>query len=122
MAKENGLSGIIFSCLDKKFIDKDTYMLFQKDFYEYQQKDVFQLKAIEEVSQIFSVNSIEHIFLKGSVLKQIYPQTYMQCMGDIDILVKKDSMAKFHEVLYKITSVTFKSKFGFIIVTTVNSS
>ncbi|MBU1145846.1 MAG: nucleotidyltransferase family protein [Firmicutes bacterium] len=99
MAKINGLSGTIFHSIDPTLIEHDVFHLFQMDYFEYQARDVRQLKAIQEVDEIFNLSNIEHIFLKGSFLKGIYPDTYMRSMGDIDILVRKDKMNEVHQVL-----------------------
>lgn len=50
-----------------------------------------QLLAYEEISKKFAKNSIDHIPLKGAVVKDLYPKSEMRVMGDIDILVKEDS-------------------------------
>jgi hypothetical protein len=57
------------------------------------------MQLIEEVRNIFNVASIDFIFLKGAFLKTLYPKTYMRVMGDIDILVRPESMEKVHQVL-----------------------
>lgn len=49
-----------------------------------------QLYYIKEISAKFNENNIDHMFLKGSVLKQLYPSPEIRRMGDIDILIKEE--------------------------------
>jgi hypothetical protein len=99
IAKENGVSGMVYKTLNPLNDEQNVLSLFKKDYYEYVRTDTLQLKTIEEVRQIFSNSYIDHIFLKGSFLKNIYPETYMRSMGDIDILVKRDKMRLVHQIL-----------------------
>lgn len=98
-AQENGLSGFIFTALDQNKISEAIYNKFQQEFYLYTTKDIRQLKTINEITELFNEHHIDHIFLKGSVLKKVYPETYMRSMGDIDILIKEYDLDKVHEIL-----------------------
>ncbi|MGD9910620.1 MAG: nucleotidyltransferase family protein [Candidatus Izemoplasmatales bacterium] len=99
IAKENGLSGTLFPALKKEIQESDVYSLVQKDYYEFISKDTVQMQAIEDLTSLFEENHIEHIFLKGSVLKKVYPASYMRSMGDIDFLVTNEKMNLVHQVL-----------------------
>lgn len=90
MAKENGLSGTIYPVVKDKISEPVILSRFQKDFYKYVSDDEKKLALVEKISEIFNQNGIDHVFLKGSHLKHIYPKTYMRSMGDIDVLVKAD--------------------------------
>jgi len=92
LARENGLSGMIFNVLDKKIIKQEVYLRFQKDFLLFNAQHEQQIVLIKKMEQLLNEKQIEHIFLKGTALKAFYPESYMRSMGDIDILVKKDKM------------------------------
>ncbi len=47
-----------------------------------------QMVALEELKQLFKEHKIDHIPLKGAVIKKHYPKPELCSMGDIDILVK----------------------------------
>lgn len=49
-----------------------------------------QLYYIKKISEEFSEHKIDYMFLKGSVLKKLYPQPEMRRMGDIDILIREN--------------------------------
>lgn len=60
-----------------------------------------QLYCINEISEQFKQNNIDYMFLKGSVLKKLYPHTEMRRMGDIDILIKEEQYPKITELMKK---------------------
>ncbi|MDR4969216.1 MAG: nucleotidyltransferase family protein, partial [Acholeplasmataceae bacterium] len=99
MAVENGLCGIVYSALDQKVVSKQLHQKLEHSFYGYVSRDAKQIKAIEEIDQILNENKIDHIFLKGSKLKKLYPESYMRAMGDIDLLIKDHDLEKTHQVL-----------------------
>ena len=102
MSLENGLSGIIYSAIDKYRVSELFHKRLERNFYDYVSRDIKQVEAINYIDQILNEKKIKHIFLKGSRLKFIYPESYMRAMGDIDILVHEDQMKEVHEL--------FKSK------------
>lgn len=96
-AKDNGLSGSIYEVL-QQHVDI-VNPLFKKDFYLYVAHDQKQLSMIENVSSLFNTNNIEHKYLKGSIMKSIYPKTYLRSMGDVDVLVRVEDLKKVHILL-----------------------
>jgi hypothetical protein len=85
-----GLSGLIIPYLDpkaysSKFIHKSNGVLFS-----FIDKDQKQKVLIDQIKNLFQKEHIDHIFLKGTKLKTLYPESYMRGMGDIDILVRSD--------------------------------
>lgn len=58
-----------------------------------------QLFCIGELSEIFNANGIEHMFLKGSVLKTLYPHPEIRRMGDIDVLIKDTQYRKISQLM-----------------------
>ena len=65
-------------------------------------------RLIDELSQIsgvFEDGGIEHIALKGSVIRGYYPESWMRTSCDIDILVKKEQL--------QAASVLLEEKLGY---------
>ena len=90
MMLNGGLSGLIIPYLDpkaysSKFIHKCNGVL-----YSFIDKDQKQMVLIAQIKTLFQKEHIDHIFLKGTKLKTLYPESYMRGMGDIDILVRSD--------------------------------
>lgn len=105
MAMENGLSGLIFSVLDERKTHPELYRRLKRNHYDYVSRDVKQLKAIHEINDLLNQEKINHLFMKGSVLKYIYPETYMRAMGDIDILIHEEELIHVHEIFKKVNII-----------------
>lgn len=54
---------------------------------------------LNSVSELFECNAIQHIPLKGSVLRNLYPKPEMRPSCDTDILIHKDDLDKAKELL-----------------------
>ena len=54
-------------------------------------------------------NNIKHMFLKGVIIKKMYPVNYLRSMADIDILVEKGMLKKVKAVMkslnYKVNKI-----------------
>jgi len=53
-----------------------------------------QKYTLNEISELFEQNEIPFIPLKGSVIRDYYPQPWMRTSGDIDVLVHKSDCEK----------------------------
>ena len=62
-------------------------------------KSISQLEEKKIIDQLFNENQIEHTFLKGCYLKEIYPSPDFREMSDIDILVHDYDLKKIHSLL-----------------------
>jgi len=102
IAKENGLSGTVFEVIKNHGISNETYLKFQKDFFKFVAQDEEQLRTIELIKGLLDSRNIKHVFLKGSILKQIYPKTYMRAMGDIDFLVEEKNIIEIQELFQRV--------------------
>lgn len=58
-----------------------------------------QLKKYQQLLVLFEKEGIDYMPLKGILLKDMYPQTEMRSMGDIDILVRPEQYDKIQEIL-----------------------
>ena len=98
LAFENGLIGTIYHPLKKELISETLLNHITKDYYAYIASDVKYQQAIKKLNQLLNEFSINHIFLKGSVLKGLYPDSYMRAMGDIDLLVHEKDIKRVHKI------------------------
>ena len=112
IAKENGLSGTVFEVIKAHGVTDVAYTKFQKDFFKYVAQDEEQLRTIELIEGLLNANNIKHVFLKGSILKNIYPKTYMRAMGDIDFLIQEKDR-KLVQDLFDRLDIELKSS-GFV--------
>lgn len=74
-----------------------------KAIYDYTQRKV----SLEEIANALEQASIAYIPLKGSVLRDYYPQPWMRTSSDIDVLIHKDDVDKAIRVLESETDFKF---------------
>lgn len=100
-ADTNGLVPLLFKGVDKGVFSEKNYKNLKKRFFANVYSDNKQKEIIKLVNKIFNENKIEHIFLKGTHLKEIYPESYYRPMGDIDVLIPKDKIDFSREIFQK---------------------
>lgn len=61
-----------------------------------------QSKAALDISSMLSKHRIPHIMLKGTVIRKLYPESWMRNGCDIDLLVKHEDLERAGEVLKEI--------------------
>ena len=66
-----------------------------------------QIREINALSKAFLDEGIEHLKLKGTVLKSLYPHPEMRLMSDSDILIKEEQEDKIERIM-KSLGYTFK--------------
>ena len=67
---------------------------------------------LANISELFEKEQIEHIALKGSVLRYYYPEPWMRTSCDIDVLVKKEELMRAKDLLVNSLGYTYVSKTG----------
>lgn len=65
---------------------------------------------IEEIGRVLEECSIPFILLKGSVIRFLYPESWMRTSCDIDILVQRNDIKHIIEILTKKYGYTFSIK------------
>jgi len=98
LSLENGLSALVHKGLNPSLISDKLKQMLQRNFYDYVARDTKQGLAVQRIDEILNKHQVDHIFLKGTMLKKLYPETYLRGMGDIDILVKSHEMKHVHEI------------------------
>ncbi len=57
-------------------------------------KDITQQTELDAIGGAFSAEGVRFLPLKGCVIKQLYPQSDMRTMSDIDLLIDDENAAK----------------------------
>lgn len=103
ISKYHNLVAVVFcvikNCSNKNIIPENIYTRFENGFYEAIIRYDYQSKAINEISDILSLNKIKHVFFKGSEIKEYFPVPQARAMGDIDILISPDERNKVKQIL-----------------------
>lgn len=82
------------------FLDKNDWLKcdgeIRKKFLQERNMAVYRYEQInyelEEICRILEQEEIEHIPLKGAILRKYYPEPWMRTSCDIDILIKKERL------------------------------
>ncbi|MBQ8684596.1 MAG: nucleotidyltransferase family protein [Clostridia bacterium] len=102
LSKAHDLAHLVADALDKNgllskgesiakaFLQERTMAV-----YRYEQSNY----ELEEVCRILEEEKIEHIPLKGSVLRKYYPEPWMRTSCDIDILVRQEQVKNIVDIL-----------------------
>lgn len=69
---------------------------------KYIQVDVNQRRQLNSVLKAFEENNIDHMPLKGTLLKQMYPSPEMRVMGDADVLIKVEQYEKIRPLMQEL--------------------
>lgn len=80
------------------------YYVYQKKEYRpyYISASITQeefLKLQIELTELFNAANIKHLYLKGSVLYELYPDKALRTRGDIDIYVENDKFNEARQIL-----------------------
>lgn len=73
--------GFAWSDLKKEFHKQKMIAVFRREQISFEEKKIFTL---------FDENQIDYIPLKGSVVKNFYPEAWMRTSSDSDILIRPD--------------------------------
>lgn len=97
--RANQLVGLTYKSMESSLISEEALKILKNDYYQYVRMDELQKQMIKELKTLFSKEKIDFVFLKGSFIKSLYPESHMRAMGDIDVLVKDYDMERIHQVL-----------------------
>ena len=94
----------------------DELVSYMREIYSQNLKRNLDLKKeVNEISNLFITNNIDHVFLKGAALvSSIYKETLgIRMVGDIDILIANDQILKAKSLMedygYKFLDTPFQS-------------
>ena len=101
ISKTHDLAHLVGSALKKAEIPVSSELL--RPFYDEHLNAVFRYRRFVDelglISNLFEEAEIDHIALKGSLLRHFYPEPWMRTSCDIDILVKSNDLARACELL-----------------------
>ena len=67
-----------------------------------------QSEAIKSVNEAFKSNKIQHLMVKGTVLRDMYPYHEMRPMSDADVLIKEE---EYHKIKPIMKSLGFEEQY-----------
>ncbi|MBE6963742.1 MAG: hypothetical protein E7443_03955 [Ruminococcaceae bacterium] len=58
-----------------------------------------QMQRIGELTALFDAHGLDLLFVKGAVMKPLYPQPELRVMGDADVLIREEQYPEIRRVL-----------------------
>ncbi len=101
IAKKHQIYGLIyygaFNCgIDKKLPQMQELFISVYKNLVISEGQVYEIKNIVKA---FDESEIDYMFLKGTLLKEMYPKKELRAMGDADILIKTEQYDKIKPVM-----------------------
>ena len=112
LSKVHDMAHIVASALSKLGLLGDDEI--SKKFAKQQLIAVYRCEnadyELQQVSSVFEENGIVFVPLKGSIIRQFYPQEWMRTSCDIDILIKPQDLNKAIDALKEKLSYTVEDE------------
>lgn len=93
LAEGHGLSGIVSYALEKYPLPLEKSV--SDRFFAARMKGVFteanQTAVADRLGRALHAAAVPHVFLKGHILRDLYPARDMRTLTDLDVLVRKES-------------------------------
>ena len=97
LSKSHDMVHLVADALDKNGLLPDGTEA-KKRFLQQRSMAIYRYEQInyelEEICRVLAEEEIEHIPLKGSVIRQYYPEPWMRTSCDIDLLVRTEKVDK----------------------------
>ena len=90
LSNKHDVAHIVASALFKNELlgEENVSAAFKEVFMVAVYRDIQKEYSLKQVSAILEKTNVSHILLKGAILRQYYPQTWMRTSCDVDVLVK----------------------------------
>ena len=102
-AKEHKVSGLAYSAVKNNIgqLNIDDMLLneWKRDVIFSSMHQSKHVKQVSELLQVFNDHEIPVIILKGMVLRSLFPNPDLRTMGDVDVLVHEEDLARVEEML-----------------------
>ena len=99
----NNISAIIYNELIKLSKDEQKKIKNLSDFkqqFGYTLIDFDEkISAVSEITSILNEANIDHIFVKGAIIRDYYPVKELRTSADTDIIVRQDSFDRLKEII-----------------------
>ena len=91
LSKEHDLSHLVYDALEKNGIACSSGSAMQQ-YYASIWRAEQMAHELESMTQLFEINGIDFIPLKGAVIRLLYPEPWMRTSADIDILFHEEDV------------------------------
>lgn len=104
LSRRHDVENLTFLSIDQlqSKLSDELYAHWQELYYKDQKRTLFQDMALEELIDAFTKAGIDCMPLKGSVIKNYYPNPDLRSMGDIDFLVREQNRQVVRDIMHSL--------------------
>lgn len=99
LAEIHSLHTMLYLSVGDFIKDKVLHDRLKYDFLASVKNSVNQEIAMEQLIKKLTENNIDHMLMKGYILRNYYPDKESRTFGDIDFLIKEEDREKSHEII-----------------------
>ena len=104
LAKDHDVGHFVGYAMDKgrlSISNKEMRKAFRQQYFMAARRVIILENEIKTIQEAFEKNQIDHILLKGAVIRKLYPNPWMRVSGDIEILVHSEELKRAEQILVK---------------------
>lgn len=103
LAVSHGISGLLYyPCKEITGIQPELMKKLEDDCLQTVARSSDQQYHLQIVKEALNLHSMNHVLMKGELLRRIYPYPDMRLMGDVDILVNQEDLPQIHDIMKNI--------------------
>ena len=99
LAKIHSVQTIVYLVAGNIIPDSEICERLKHDFLLSVNQSMRQEMIMKKVIEALNENEIDHVLMKGYVLRNYYPDKEARSFGDIDFLIKEEDREKSHKVI-----------------------
>lgn len=101
LAKKHSVSHLVSAAVVHNNLVEDTKLISEMntEIYTSVMRLQFLKNELNKICNVFEKHKIEHMPLKGSIIREKYPEEWMRTCRDIDILVKPENHRRACDIL-----------------------
>lgn len=101
LSSEHSMANFMYCVLreESEFLKDKSYEKFKNEYKMCLYREAAQELESQKLSEVFCKADIDFMFLKGSILKYLYPSPDMRTMCDIDILIRPSDLEKAEKIM-----------------------
>lgn len=88
LARRQSLSGALCVALGSLPMPDEAQKRLQRDAYQMMTRYEAQQRMIADMTAVLTEANVAHLFFKGAVIRDCYPQPAMRSMGDVDLVIR----------------------------------
>lgn len=100
LAKRSAIAGMAaYRICDDETVPEVVRKRFDLERLKITSQQIKQKQVVSELRDIFDANHARGLLLKGSIIRDYYPEPYMRSMGDVDFFMEKPDILRIRSAI-----------------------